>query len=119
MGAYRGVFERAQAVTATPPPQRTGKPAESVSLTGLLFAWSGQDPILVNLPGTESLYLPCFSDEGNLRAMHEAAQVRFDRIKRIDNGAEFLRSIPSDITVIVDPYLTPEGRLRFMQVLQP
>ena len=100
----------------TAPPQPTGKPPAEISLTGMLFAWKAGQPVLIEMPGSDLRYLACFSTAARLREMHGAAGIVFDGIKMIEDEADFLSSIPASITVIVNPYTTAEGRMRFMQV---
>lgn len=104
------------------PPRPTGKPPTvlmSKALDGRIFAWRDGAPVLLNMPGTDAQYLAAFTTRARLEALYERACVPFDRIKVIDDGAEFLASLhESDpaLVVILDPYFTEEGRVRFVQV---
>jgi len=107
---------------AIPAPTRVGN-ADEVSLTGQLFAWRDHglvtgEPVLLAMPNTPCLYLACFTSEADLRLMHTIAAAPFDRIKQVQDGREFLSSIPPSITVILNPRITPEGRVRFTQILR-
>lgn len=100
-------------------PQRTGKPAGPVTLTGRLLAWKAGTPVLLRMAGApDAHYLACFSTPMLLERTMARLGASFDKIKRVDDGNEFLRSIPAAITVIVDPYWTDEGRVRFTQLLR-
>jgi hypothetical protein len=100
-------------------PRRTGKPAQAVDLTGMLIPWGQDDqPVFLNMPLSTKLYLPCFSSEDLL--VSSLAGVPYEKIKQIDDGREFLSSVPSAIAVIVDPQYgdEPGGLVRFTQVLR-
>jgi len=112
------------------PPKPTGKPATEVSLTGMLIPWStwspsaplGEDqPVLLNMPGSPSFYLPCFTTEDKLRQTMGRAKIEFQKIKRIDDGREFLASIEAQrgVVVIVDPHFLENGRVRFTEIRSP
>ena len=99
-------------------PRPTGAPVRAVELTGKLFPWSQEQPVLLQMPGSSALYLPCFSSAKGLREVLGRSRVGFGSIKQIDDGREFLSSIPGAIVVIVDPRYTEQGRVRFTQVLR-
>lgn len=107
-------------------PCATGRLPEAIELTGKLIPWYGMkahrtgQPALLSMPGSPSLYLPCFSTEEKLRIFLAEAKVPFESIKMIENGVEFLdgiRESPEPVEVILDPYFLPNGHVRFMQVL--
>lgn len=105
-------------------PKRTGKPAEELDLTGKHFPWGLGLPCFLSMPGTDALYLPCFTDPEKLCEVMAQAKAHFTGVKTIEDGPEFLSSIPTtgpggvDVHVILDPYYTPEGKVRFKQVLR-
>jgi hypothetical protein len=78
----------------------------------------GPGPVLLNMPGSEYDYIPVFTSEAKLRACLGQAGVSFDAVKQITDGPVFLDSLPSDVVVIHDPWYTPEGKVRFKQVLR-
>ncbi len=100
------------------PPRPTGKPAEHCSIAGCLFPWRDEEPVLLQMPMSQHVYLPVFSDETRLRSLMIRAGVAFDEIKRIDEQDEFLVSLPPKIVVIKDPWFTVQGTVRFLQVLR-
>ena len=61
-------------------------------------------------------YIPLFDTEEQLRKELEQAGVTFDTIKLVEDGVEFLDSIPPELIVITNLRHTPEGRVRFLQV---
>ncbi len=108
------------------PPKRTDKPEEEVSLTGMVFAVLGQDgaaiqPALLTVPGSDALYLPVFDDVKKLVEAMIYSKTRYSNIKHIDDGAEFLESLPmkigeKDLKVMLNPYFTPMGKVRWVEV---
>ena len=103
------------------PPKRTEKPPEDVSLTGKYIPWSGDHPALLRMPGTDALYFPCFSTHQSLLAVMTRVGSDFTGIKVIGDGKEFIASIPmksegQDVHIILDPWHTEDGKVRFVQV---
>jgi hypothetical protein len=100
-------------------PKPTGNVHE-VTLTGKLFPWDNHmnQPVLLAMPGSEFNYLPLFSTVDALRELMERANVPFDKIKHVDDGPEFMSSIPLHIKLICDPYFLDNGRVRFTEVFR-
>lgn len=104
-------------------PRPTGKPAEELVLTGMLFAWDSerQVPLLLTMHGTTNLYLPCFKDKEALDAVMGKVYLDGYSIKQVDDGREFLNSLPRkdhdrDVKVVVNLRFVPNGRVRFSEV---
>jgi hypothetical protein len=68
--------------------------------------------------GSDVLYLPVFSSEKQLREVLAKGRVPFDKIKHIDDGPEFMDSIPVEVIIIKDLYFTEEGKVRYTQILR-
>ena len=102
---------------STPPPKQVG-PVKDLVLTGMLMPWKNGQPSFVHMQGVGStvFYLPLFDTEETLRAVLARADVSFDSIKHVDDGTDFLDSIPPEIIVILNLRFTDEGRIRFHQV---
>jgi hypothetical protein len=99
-------------------PKPTGKPVSEVTLNGAVFPWDGMQPVLLTMPGSDLLYLPCFQDVSDLEAIMDHYQIEYASVKRIDDEREFTTSITNPrVAVILNPRITETGRLRFMQVL--
>lgn len=100
-------------------PRSTGKAPVDIDLAGQLtpFYDNGQ-PVLLNMPKSPHLYLPCFATADELRSAMGRAGVAFDRIKQIDDGPDFLASIPTSIIVITGLRFTDGGLVRFHQVFR-
>lgn len=103
-------------------PHPTGTVLENLTLTGMLIPWrTTGGPVLLSMPACDDFFLALFSTEGKLREVLGRAGVKFDRIKHIDDGVEFIRSLPTSyedarLRVIVDPWFTEQGRVRFIEV---
>jgi len=91
-------------------------------LTGMLIPWATRAPVLIHLLGSEAFYLPVFSTEEQLHSFMQMTTYVYDSIKMVENGVEFLESIPLrspeglDLIVIQNPRVTEEGRVRFFQI---
>lgn len=99
------------------PPKRAG-PVKELTLTGMLMPWSDGQPVLINMIGANPLvlYLPLFDDPEQLREVLARAEIPYQSIKQVEDGMDFLDSIPVDIIVATSLWFTDEGRLRFHQV---
>jgi hypothetical protein len=67
----------------------------------MLFPWRMTGfvrgaPVFLAMPGSRAVHVPCFAEETPLRAFMARAGLTFDRIKRIDDGDEFLDSLPRE-----------------------
>lgn len=98
-------------------PKPTGKQPVDIVVSGCLMPWR-DGPVLLSMPGSASSYLPLFSGEAKLRECLATAGVQFASIKQITDGAAFLESVPRDVVLIHDPWFTPEGRVRFQQIVR-
>jgi hypothetical protein len=108
-------------VSDRPAPWRTGKPPEEVLLDGMLLPWHAGMPSLIELPGAGDTHLQAvvvFSTVAKLEAAVKAISLPCSSIKRIDEHWAFLASIPAELLVVVDPWVTPQGTTRYTQVLR-
>jgi hypothetical protein len=118
-GAHLGHRTYLEELTSEEPPTRTGTPPRAVELSGQLIAWGKDDqPVLLRVTGSPQWHLPCFASEGQLRTQSWRAGVGFHKIKRIEDGREFLTSVPSDVLVITGLHFAPTGRVRYLQVVR-
>ena len=100
------------------PPKPTGKPPESINLTGKVFAWRNEQPVLMNVTDSPHLYVACFSTVEQLQSLYERANISYDSIKSITDGDEFLDSFEdTDIKIILNPHYTETGRIRYTQII--
>lgn len=97
-------------------PRRTGKPVEEITLTGKLVPFRNGQPIMLNFTMSPHTYLPCFDTESELREM--MADIGWDNIKHVDDGQEFLVSIPPHVVVITKLRKTERGTFKFLQVFR-
>lgn len=99
-------------------PKSTGKPPTTMSLTGTVFPWQKGQPVLLGMPGTTKLFLACFSTADKLWAFMVQSGILFETIKLVQEEREFMSSFEgTNIVIILNPWYTPEGRVRFTQVL--
>ena len=105
-------------------PRPTGKPVEEVTLTGMLLPWKAGDPVLLRMPACDDEFLPLFTREEDLREVLRQAGASFDSIKQVDDGREFLDSLPLMtgssrlLRVITNPRIVEQGRVRFVEVFR-
>lgn len=107
-------------------PRSIGEPRDihHRELEGYLFPWCDEHPVLLNVIGSPDLYLPIFSTLGSFKTKMAFIGAEYQSIKRIDDVGEFLDSLPfmfpsgECLRVIVDPYRTEEGMIRFTELLR-
>lgn len=100
-------------------PKSTGKPPQEIVLTGCLIPWGRGQPVLAHIMGLPSVFhLMVFSEEEKLKSFMSQAGIPFESVKQIDDGTEFLSSIPDDIVIIQNPRFTSEGKIRYLQVFR-
>lgn len=102
---------------AFPPRRVVGAPVRSLDLTGMLLAFADGQPVLLRMPESEQLYLPCFGTIADLLEVLGRVGAAHDRIKKIDDGPEFVTSIPPSVEVILN-VRWKGSRIRFTQVLR-
>lgn len=98
-------------------PWRTGKPAEEVDLDGMLIPWRRGQPVFLEITGLEPA-LAVFSSAMKLTLAMDEMKAEYDDIKTVSDGRSFLASIPREVPVIVDPWVTPERNTRYLAVLR-
>lgn len=96
------------------PPKRIGG-IQSASIKGLLMPWKDDQPVLITFMGSSAAYLPLFSTPQELvSGLLNVAE--WTSIKKIDDGLEFISSVPVEINVIMNLHLLPDGTRRFSQI---
>lgn len=104
-------------------PKPTGRLPQDVTLTGALLPMHGDEPILLEMPGSPYLYLAVFSTTEKLAcacADWPTVYGDVDRIVVVTDAHDFIESTSQLLTVILDPWLNPEnGRCRFLQIKGP
>lgn len=98
-------------------PKPTGKAAEFIAVEGRLMPWlkSGK-PVLLEMPGSDLLYLPVFDTEEDLVSLLTRIGVEFDSIKQVVHAQEMVSSLPSSVVAITDIRFLENGRIRFKQL---
>lgn len=78
---------------------------ENIVLTGCLMPWSDEtnQPAFVFVIGESKPCIPLFTDQKKLNVFSEDFGLMFDRVKHIDDGFEFLDSIPKEVDIIYNP----------------
>lgn len=112
---------------SSPPPSSEPRPTgvpRDVNLTGALMPWKGEHPVLLGIPGSRYLYLPCFTTEAKLRALMGRIAVDFRSIKVVTDETQFLAEIREsasaanlNVKVILDPHFAHNGRVRFAEIV--
>ena len=89
-------------------------------LSGALLPWANGAPIYVRASTPDQYYLPCFTDIDALRLFLVRVKVFEYEVKRIIVGDEFLKSFDgSNITVVLNPSLQPDGQLTIAEFHLP
>lgn len=94
-------------------PRPTGRQA-NVQLTGCLLLWRNGQPVATRVDGSDGVYVPVFSSQEKLLLWTAEAGIQYDKIKRIDNGTEFLESL-GNMHLMFNPHKTPEGKTRWLE----
>lgn len=100
----------------TPPPAFIGDRLKEINITGYLFPWNNGQPFFLKIEGSSSTYIPVFEDKNKLEEAMDG--IPFQKIKRIDDGGEFLDSIPVEYTVIVNLRKSSDGKCRYTQIFR-
>lgn len=91
-------------MVSIPAPRPVGED-EEITLTGCLMPWSDttNQPVFCRIAGTTKTCIPVFSTKEMLEDWSRVFGFSYDRIKHIDDGVDFLDSIPVEIDVILNP----------------
>lgn len=106
-------------------PRIVGNELVPTSLTGKLFPYRDGSPVLVAVAGCDDLFIPFFTDEGELRSVLGRLDIAFDRIKQVTDETEFLPSLPivlpsgAALRLLLDPWFTETGTIRYVEVFRP
>lgn len=103
------------------PPKPTGTVLDDIDLTGKLLAFEDGQPVMVTvIGGTEnSFYLPLFDDLEAFATFLGHSSRTWDGFSKVEDPAEFLASLPPNVIVMVNPWFTEEGRVRWYEVKAP
>ena len=102
-------------MTDIPPPAYIGDRLKEVDVTGYLFPWNAGQPFFLKIEGSDSTYIPVFENKEKLDDAMDG--IPYQKVKKIDDGWEFLDSIPLEYTVIVNLVKT-EGKCRYTQIFR-
>ena len=89
------------------------------NINGYLMPFSyTEQPLLVEMPGNPNKWLPIFSSVGALEKHCERIGIKDYKIKKIDDGLDFLYSIkPYGIRVMANPFIF-NGNTRWTEILE-
>ena len=81
-----------------------------VNLTNCFLAWRPDinQPFIYDIEGTKTILV--FTKVEKLDFFLKGLDYK---IKKIDNGIEFRNSVKNHYMISLDPYITPEGNVRF------
>lgn len=82
----------------------------------MLMPWAKGQPVLLRVPASEQWYLPLFTSKTGLERMLKRVSVEWESVKQVEDGHEFFHSIAPEVTVMVEPYFTDEGKVRWFEV---
>ncbi len=117
----RGESEQKESHADPLKPYRTSDRTVSLCIDGYLMPWDPEtdQPYFIHVVGDgPKLYLQVFSTVEKLRTGSLAFFYPDATIKKIDEQWEFLASIPREIEIMIDPFITAEGRVRYQQILR-
>lgn len=98
------------------PPRPTGKAPELVDITGyILPVDDARQPAWLHCVGM-GLVLPVFSTMAALDLACRHYPLNHTRLQRIDDGHEFVRSIPEDVPIVIDVRPSDRGTVLFTLV---
>lgn len=101
-------------------PRPVGTPPREITLTGKYLGWANGMPWLMRVVGSEDYFVPLFSDSDVLRSMVAQVEDSIDTVKKVDDGLEFLDSIPEEydgkkLRVMLDPRFV-DGKVRYLEI---
>ena len=105
-------------------PRRISNRVLDVNLTGYLSLFlqgtnmTGAQPVWLEQPGSPHLYLAVFSSKERIDIFLVDYPISYDKIIHIDDGLEFISSIPREYKIIIDPYKHTNGRMRYSEVFR-
>lgn len=96
-------------------PKRVGE-LKPVDLSGKLIPFKNGQPVFMSLGPLPDLYLPCFDNKEQLEGVMEEVSVTDYTIKQIDDGIEFIDSIPEEIKIALNFRRMPSGKTRWTEI---
>jgi hypothetical protein len=98
-------------------PRPVGK-VSVLQVAGKIMAWKDGQPVLVQVIGApeDRWYLPLFDDLEPFVVFLGHSGKEWDGFKQVDDPDDFLGSLPPEIVVMVNPWFTEEGHIRWHEV---
>jgi hypothetical protein len=106
-------------------PRRTEKPPESASFDGVLIPCDNDRlPLVFAEPSSQDIYLACFTTAKKLKETLEKGRFSYKKVVQVKDGHDLAKSVPHylksrRIKIILDPYYTKEGKMRFSILDRP
>lgn len=99
-------------------PKPTGAPAVPVELKGRLLPYEDGFPVLVEVPGDDTRYVPCFASEQSLRSFMTRSRLKWTAIKQVQDADALMEDLHAQqVSLMLDPYFTLDGRVRYQVVV--
>jgi len=87
-----------------------------LNITGCFLSYREGQPVLIRCEG--KCFLPIYSTVEKLEASMEFMKVPDYKIKHIDDGLDFIKSLEGQVVVALDPHVV-NGNTRFTGVFSP
>lgn len=98
------------------PPRQVGRAPIELDLHGMLLPWKGEQPVALQILGG-NVAVPLFTTPEKLEATLGAFGIPYERIREIDDSEGFIASMPPEVEIIVDPWKTEDGKVRYLQAM--
>ena len=100
-------------------PKPTGRPEVLVSLTGGFIPYKEGRPLLLNVHGSESEFIPVFETAERLVSFLTSMDIHFDGVGEIKDTKSFLEDTKNlGLHVLFNPWKTIDGTIRYMHVTE-
>lgn len=103
-------------------PVRTDDPIGAIQITGYFMPVdANQQPKWLQVPGSDSLYLPIFSTPEKAEEVMAQVGLGYDRLTKITDGTAWLESIPfffgmTPLVIMLDPHTIENGKVRWCEI---
>lgn len=97
-------------------PVPTGNTDDDVQLKGAFLPWAGDGPVLLSVPGSDLFYLPAFSTMEKMTEVMTQIETPMQGFKVVEDVPELMGGLPADVRIAFNPYFTPEGKVRWLEV---
>lgn len=98
-----------------------GAAMRELSITGAVSPFfADNQPSFLRMPETDDLFLPLFSDKVTFDRFIARWPIPYDKLIQVEDGPEFLDSVPREIRVILNPREHEDGggKVRFTELFR-